>query len=384
MKKSNVIGMTVGIVLAIVAVSLIGWYAVKPVPTLIQGEVEVKSLKISSKLAGRIERLDVREGQSVKKGELLFVLATPEAQAKLRQAEAARNAAGAQSKKAARGARQGEIEGARNLWQKAEAGLELARKSYERIKNLYDSGVVPAQKYDEALANLRAMETSAAAAKAQYEMAVEGARVEDREAAAALVEQASGAVSEVESYLSDAMQYSPIDGEVSTVIAEEGELVGSGYPVVTLLDMNDIWVSFNIKEDLLPKIRIGSTLTAYVPGIGREIELKVDYMAVQAEYATWSATRTKGDFDIRTFEVKARPVSQTEGLRPGMTGMTVYGIWMPIISVVFVSRPVRLYCFVLSHGSSCATKSTFSLCFTAPLPNMRATLMMPTPRNSMK
>ena len=207
MKKSNVIGMTVGIVLAIVAVSLIGWYAVKPVPTLIQGEVEVKSLKISSKLAGRIERLDVREGQSVKKGELLFVLATPEAQAKLRQAEAARNAAGAQSKKAARGARQGEIEGARNLWQKAEAGLELARKSYERIKNLYDSGVVPAQKYDEALANLRAMETSAAAAKAQYEMAVEGARVEDREAAAALVEQASGAVSEVESYLSDAMQY---------------------------------------------------------------------------------------------------------------------------------------------------------------------------------
>ena len=129
MKKSNVIGMTVGIVLAIVAVSLIGWYAVKPVPTLIQGEVEVKSLKISSKLAGRIERLDVREGQSVKKGELLFVLATPEAQAKLRQAEAARNAAGAQSKKAARGARQGEIEGARNLWQKAEAGLELARKS---------------------------------------------------------------------------------------------------------------------------------------------------------------------------------------------------------------------------------------------------------------
>ena len=106
---------------------------------------------------------------------------------------------------------------------------------------------------------------------------------------------------------------------MSTVIAEEGELVGSGYPVVTLLDMNDIWVSFNIKEDLLPKIRIGSTLTAYVPGIGREIELKVDYMAVQAEYATWSATRTKGDFDIRTFEVKARPVSQTEGLRPGMT-----------------------------------------------------------------
>ena len=141
----------------------------------------------------------------------------------------------------------------------------------------------------------------------------------DREAAAALVDQASGAVSEVESYISDAMQYSPIDGEVSSVIAEKGELIGSGYPVITLLDMNDLWITFNIKEDLLPKIRIGSVLKAYVPGLGGAIELKVDYIAVQAEYATWSATRTKGDFDIRTFEVKARPVAKVDGLRPGMT-----------------------------------------------------------------
>ena len=139
------------------------------------------------------------------------------------------------------------------------------------------------------------------------------------EAAAALVDQASGAVSEVESYISDAMQYSPIDGEVSSVIAEKGELIGSGYPVITLLDMNDLWITFNIKEDLLPKIRIGSVLKAYVPGLGGAIELKVDYIAVQAEYATWSATRTKGDFDIRTFEVKARPVAKVDGLRPGMT-----------------------------------------------------------------
>ena len=169
-----------------------------------------------------------------------------------------------------------------NIWKKAEAGLELARKSYERVKNLYESGVVPEQKYDEAAANLKAMETTAAAAKAQYDMAIEGARREDREAAEALVKQASGAVSEVESYISDAMQYSPIDGEISTVIAQQGELISAGYPVVTLLDMNDLWVTFNIKEDLLPKIKIGSVLQAYVPGIGRTIELKVYYMAVQA------------------------------------------------------------------------------------------------------
>ena len=319
MKKSNVIGLTIGIVVVIVTVSLICWFAIKPVPTLIQGEVEVKSIKISSKLAGRIEQMDVKEGQQVKKGELLFVLSTPEVEAKLRQAEAARNAAGAQSAKASRGARIQEIEGALNMWKKAQAGVELAQKSFDRVKNLYESGVVPAQKYDEALANLKAMQTTESAAKAQYDMAVEGARREDREAAAALVDQASGAVSEVESYISDAMQYSPIDGEVSSVIAEKGELIGSGYPVITLLDMNDLWITFNIKEDLLPKIRIGSVLITYVPGLGGAIELKVDYIAVQAEYATWSATRTKGDFDIRTFEVKARPVAKVDGLRPGMT-----------------------------------------------------------------
>ena len=319
MKKSNVIGLTIGIVVVIVVVSLVSWFAIKPVPNLIQGEVEVKSVKISSKLAGRIEQMNVHEGQQVKKGELLFELSTPEVEAKLKQAESARNAAQAQSLKARKGARSQEIAAAYNLWQKAQTGVELAQKSYDLVKNLYESGVLPAQKFDEASANLKAMETTAAAAKSQYDMAIEGARREDREAAAALVDQAAGAVSEVESYMADAKQYAPIDGEVSTVIAEPGELIGAGYPVVTLLDMQDMWVSFNIKEDLLPKIKVGSVMKAYVPGLGGYMNLKVDHIAVQAEYATWSATRTKGDFDIRTFEVKARPEAHVEGLRPGMS-----------------------------------------------------------------
>lgn len=319
MKKSNIIGLTAGIVAGIVAVSLICWFAIRPVPTLIQGEVEVKSIKVSSKLAGRIEQMDVREGQAVKKGELLFVLSTPEVDAKLKQAEAARSAADAQSAKARSGARVQEIDGAYNIWKKAEAGLELAQKSYDRIKNLYDSGVVPAQKYDEALANLKAMQTSVAAAKAQYQMALEGARKEDRMAAAALVAQASGAVSEVESYRSDAMQYSPIDGEVSTIIAEQGELVGSGYPVVAILDMSDMWVTFNIKETLMPKIRMGKRLRGYVPALDRDVDFHITYIAPQADFATWAATRTQGGFDIRTFAVKAKPLGAEEGMRPGMS-----------------------------------------------------------------
>ena len=319
MKKSNVIGLTVGIVVTIVAVSLISWFAIRPVPTLIQGEVEATDIKISSKLAGRIEQMDVQEGERVKKGQLLFVLSTPEAEAKLQQAEAARMAASAQSTKARKGARVQEIEGAMNIWKKAEAGLELARKSYERVKNLYESGVVPEQKYDEAAANLKAMETTAAAAKAQYDMAIEGARREDREAAEALVKQASGAVSEVESYISDAMVYSPVTGEISTIIAEEGELVSSGYPVVAILDMSDLWVTFNVKETLLPGLRIGTRMNGYVPALDSDVEFEVTYISPQADFATWSATRTQGGFDIRTFAIKAKAVTEAANMRPGMS-----------------------------------------------------------------
>ena len=206
-----------------------------------------------------------------------------------------------------------------SLWQKAEAGLSLAQKSYDRVKSLYEQGVVPAQKFDEAEANLSAMKATAAAAKAQYDMARAGARKEDKAAAAALVAQAAGAVSEVESYASDAFVYSPVDGEVSTVISEQGELVGSGYPVITVLDMSDLWVTFNIREDMLPGIEKGRRFTAYVPALDRSVELEVSYISVEADFATWAATRTRGGFDVRTFQVEARPASPAEGLRPGMS-----------------------------------------------------------------
>ena len=319
MKRSNVIGLSIGVIVIIVAVSLISWYAIKPVPILLQGEVEATSYKIASKLAGRIDTLRVREGQKVAKGDLLFVLSTPEIDAKLIQAEAMRAAAAAQDKKAKAGVRKQELDAIYNMWQKAETGRELAQKTYDRVRNLYEAGVVPAQKFDEASANLEAAKTTADAAKSQYVMARDGARSEDLTTAAALVRQAAGGVSEVESYLADARQYAPIDGQISTVIAEEGELIGSGYPVITLLDMNDMWVTFNIKEDLLPRVKEGSVLKAYVPALDRSIKLTVYYLAVEAEYATWAATRTRGEFDVRTFEVRARPDGKIEGLRPGMT-----------------------------------------------------------------
>ena len=297
----------------IIIVALVGHHLKHSEPIILQGTVECTTYRASSKIAGRIEKMNLHEGQHVKKGELLYTLSTPELNAKLQQAEAAKNAATALDQKALAGARIQQIEAARNLWQKAQAGRVLSQRTFERVKTLYEQGVVAAQKFDEAEANYQAMVASEAAAKAQYELALDGASKEDKEAAAAQVQQAEGAINEVESYISDAMVYSPVDGEISSIIAEQGELVGSGYPVVSIIDTTDIWATFNVKETLLPK------MVAYIPALDRDIEFEIRYISVQADFATWSATRTQGSFDIRTFAVKAYPIGNAEGLRPGMS-----------------------------------------------------------------
>lgn len=304
-----------------VVVSLVSWFLIEKTPTILQGQAEATSYKASSKLSGRIEEMLVREGQKVSKGDLLYVLSTPEIDAKMRQAKGAESAAAAQERKANVGARIQEIEAARSMWIKAESGVELAKKSYDRVQSLYSQGVLPAQKRDEAEANYSAMRATAAAARSQYDMAMSGARIEDKEAAMALVRQAAGVVAEVAAYAEDAKIYAPADGEVSSVIAEQGELVGTGYPVVALVDTDDIWVSYNIKETLMPKITVGKKFMAYIPALDREAEFVVEYIAVQGDFATWSATKTQGGFDIRTFKVKTRPTSKIEGLRPGMSAL---------------------------------------------------------------
>ena len=319
MKKKNIIAVLVAVVVIIAAVLLVSRYLKVRTPILLQGTTECTTYKASSKIAGRIVDMKVEEGQRVERGELLYTLSTPELDAKLQQAEAVRSAASAIDQKVLSGARVQQIEAAMNMWQKAQAGLELARKTYERVQNLYNDGVVPAQKLDEATANYKAMEATALAAKAQYDMATDGARKEDKEAAAARVRQAEGAVSEVESYISDAMVYSPVTGEISTIIAEEGELVGSGYPVVAILDMSDLWVTFNVKETLLPGLRIGTRMNGYVPALDSDVEFEVTYISPQADFATWSATRTQGGFDIRTFAIKAKAVTEAANMRPGMS-----------------------------------------------------------------
>ena len=321
MKKINVFGILSAILVIVIAIIALGWYLVKSEPVLIQGTVECTSYKASSKIAGRIDAMKVKQGEVVEKGRLLYTLSTPELDAKLQQAEAVRSAAKALDDKAVAGARSQQIESALNMWQKAQTGKEWAKKTYERVQNLYRDGVVPAQKLDEAKANYDAMVATENAAHSQYRMALEGARKEEKAAAAAQVRQAQGVVKEVEAYLGDAMIYSPVAGEISSIISEEGELVGSGYPVVTILDLNDAWITFNIKETMLPKIEIGKSIEAYIPALDKNITLEVSYIAVQADFATWNATRTQGSFDIRTFAVKMKPTDAVSGLRPGMSAI---------------------------------------------------------------
>lgn len=310
--------------LAIVVIAigvLMAWYINKPQVPMLQGEAVAQSYKVSSKLVGRVDSLTLRKGDLIKKGDFVFSLTVPEVEAKLTQAKALLAAASARDAMAITGARPQEIEAVKNMWQKSVAGLTFAQQTFARIKTLYEEGVVPAQKYDEAAASLKASETTELAARAQYEMIKIGARKEDKVAAKALVEQAMGGVQEVESYLKDAMQYSPVDGEVSSIIAEKGELVNAGYPVVMILDLNDIWFSFNIKETLMPNFKMGDTYEIYVPAIAKNVECKVSYIAPEAQYATWAATRATGDFDIRTFGVEMRPTAKNMGLRPGMSGL---------------------------------------------------------------
>lgn len=319
MSRKIVIILSVLAILLVVSIFIIRGCVARRDRPIIQGVVECRTYRASSKLAGRIDSLFVSEGDYVEQGELLYTISTPELDAKLRQVAALEMAAEAMSRELERGARKEQVVAVRNLWQKAVVGRDLAEKSYIRVKNLYDKGVVPRQQYDEALANYEAMEATANSAKAEYELVLEGATKEQKEAVAAKVREAQGAVAEVDSYLRDARVYAPISGRISSIVSEPGELISSGYPVVIILDIADMWATFNIRESDMEQISLGSRLSGYVPALARNLDFEIYYISAEADFATWSATRARGGFDIRTFEVRAKPIEPESRLLPGMS-----------------------------------------------------------------
>ena len=305
--------------LVVAVVAVIGAMSIKQEPETIQGQVEVSEYRVSSKVPGRILEIRVKEGDYVNVGDTLDILDAPEVRAKMTQAQSAENAAAAMDEMANNGARQEQVRGAFAVLQQAKAGLEIAQKSYNRVQRLYDEGVMTAQKRDEAFANYKALEAQVKAAQSQYDMARNGARTEEKKAAAAQVNRAKGAVAEVNSYIHETMQIAQMAGEVSDVYPKVGELVGTGSPIMSVSLMNDIWGTFNVREDQLNGMKVGSIVTAFVPAFKKEIRMKVYYIKDQGSYAVWKATKSNGQYDLKTFEVKARPMDKLEGLRPGMS-----------------------------------------------------------------
>ena len=310
----------IALVAVILIVSIVGYIVSRPKEIVIQGEAEATEYRVSGKVPGRIEEFRGEEGQYVRKGDTLVLIDSPEIRSKIAEASAARAAALAQKEKAYNGARQEQITGAYEMWQKALVGEEVMRKSYERMVKLHDEKVVSDQKFDEVKAQYDAASATARAAKSQYDMAVKGARQEDKDAAVALVERANAAVDLVNSYKEEIVLTSPADGIISARYPKVGELVGQGSPIMTIQDLDDVWFTFNIREDRLEGMQSGDKLQLTIPALNNaSVSATVYYIAVRESYATWRATKEIGEFDTRTFEVRARPDAPVKGLRPGMS-----------------------------------------------------------------
>jgi len=325
MKNSKVIKSVISTITIAIFVLIGIWFISKPKTIILQGRIEAKEIYLSSKLPTRLKSIEVKEGESVTKGQLLATLESPEIDAKELQALAAKDAANAQKNKAKNGARKEEINAYKSLYEKATAGANVMLKSYERIENLFKDGVVSEQKKDEAFAKKEAAINDQKAAYNKYQLALKGARSEDIEAASALVRRAEGALIELESYKSERYIISPINAEVLNFLPEEGELIGAGYPVAHLVDLSNSYAIVNVKETALFNFKKGSTFKATIPALkNKEITFEIYYVADLGDYATWNATKSTGDFDIRTFEIKASPVNPETELRPGMSLLIDY------------------------------------------------------------
>lgn len=316
---NTIISLTVlGIVIA--AVCVIGSITYGKTNEIMQGQMEVTEYRVSSKVPGRILEFRVKEGQMVKAGDTLAIIEAPEVKAKKAQAEAVKTAAVALNDKAEAGAREEQIQGAYELWQKAIVNRDIWEKSFKRVSNLFKEGVVSEQKFDETKAQYDAAVATEKAAKSQYDMAVKGAQKQDKEMAAAKVEQAKGVVEEVDSYIHETILLAYADGEVTDIFPHIGELVGTGAPIMNIAMMDDMWATFNVREDHLSNMPLGSRFTAEFPALGgTSVIMEVTYMKDRGDYAAWKATKQTGQYDLKTFEVRAVPVSAVPGLRPGMT-----------------------------------------------------------------
>ncbi|MCM1331109.1 MAG: efflux RND transporter periplasmic adaptor subunit [Bacteroides sp.] len=319
-KDTALIATLVIVVVAVALIALIGFLFLKPAPEIVEGQAEATSVKISGKLPGRVMEIFVEEGQNVKAGDTLIHIHSSLADAKLYQAEAMKAATAAQNKKIDAGTRKQIVQGAHDVWQQAVAARTIAEKTYNRMKALFKQDVISAQKRDEAKAAYDAAVAGESAAKSQYMMAKEGAQREDKESAQALVDAAKGGIMEVEALLQDQYLTAPADGQIDVIYPHEGELVSLGAPLMNLLKISDKWVTFNVREEKLNNLPIGKKIDIMIPALDKKkIQAEVYYVRDMGTYATWRSTKATGEWDSRTFQIKARPLEDVPELRPGMS-----------------------------------------------------------------
>ena len=306
--------------LVLTTLALAFWWAYRPAPERLQGQIEAQSYSVSSKVPGRIESVVVEKGQSLANGALAFTIVSPELEAKLQQAKAGEAAAGALAQEAENGARAQQIAAAKDQWLKAKSAAQLYQKTFARVDNLYREGVVSLQKRDEAQTRWQTAQLTQNAAWQQYQLALEGARAEQKLAAREKAKMAAGAVAEVQAYTAELQVLTPAAGEVTQVLLQSGELAPQGFPVVTLTDMSDAWALFHVREDRLKDFQKGSEFSARIPALGEKpYRFRVSHVAVLGDFATWRATDSQQGFDMRSFEVEARPVEPIPQLRVGMS-----------------------------------------------------------------
>lgn len=310
------------IIVALIIVSIIGFLFINKPAEIIQGQVEGTTVKVSGMLPGRVTDIYAREGDTVKAGDTLIHIHSSVAYAKLMQAEAMESAATAQNRKVYSGTRSQIVQSAYDLWQQAIAASTIAKKTYDRMESLYSQNVVSEQKRDEAFAAYQAATAAENAAHSQYLMAKEGAQPEDRASAEAMVGVARGGVQEVEALLDDQYLTAPCDGIISEIYPEQGELVALGAPLMSVLKHDDRWVTFNVREEMLQRFAMGSEIEIQVPALGdNTLTAKIYYVGDMGDYAVWRSTKSTGEWDSRTFKIKARFEDPIPGLRPGMTAI---------------------------------------------------------------
>ena len=321
-KKENktLMGAFAIVVVVVALLAIVGFLFLNKPDEIIEGQADATAVRISGKLPGRVVDLYVEEGDMVKAGDTLVHIHSSLADAKLVQAMGMETAAKAMNRKVDAGTRSQIIQSAYDLWQQALSAESITKKTYDRMQTLYSEGVMSEQKRDEAKAAYDAAVAASSAAKSQYELAKQGAQSEDKESAAAMVDVAKGGVGEVQALLEDQYLTAPCDGQIDVVYPHVGELVSLGAPIMSLLKIQDKWITFNVREEYLEDMTLGKEIEVMIPALGRkETKAKIYYIRDLGSYATWHATKSTGDWDSKTFEVKARPTEQLPDLRPGMT-----------------------------------------------------------------